>query len=142
MGEQNSCYTYFKITGNFDPDDITAKLGLYPSRQWHIGDLRKNGRSAYDFALWEYGRCNDYDVIVENQMMQTINDLIPKIQELKEIKQKYDVNFTLEVVPSIFVDNINPCLAPNRTVIEFCYHTETNMDIDLYVFASDETKSL
>ena len=137
MNEENSCYTYFMIRGNFNPFDITAILGLSPSKQWSIGDLRKNG-TEYDCALWEHGRCSDYDVLVENQMMRTIENLVPKVQELKEIKRKYDVNYTLEIVPSVYVGNISPCLAPSRAVIEFCYLTETEIDIDLYVFDSSE----
>ncbi len=95
--------------------------------------MRRNG-SKYDFALWEYGRCDEYDVYVENQMMDTIKDLIPNESVLQSIKEKYDVDFTLEIVPSIYVGEINPCLAPNREVIEFCYKTGTNIDIDMYVF--------
>ena len=60
MKEENRCFTYFMIRGNFDPTDITTILGLSPSTQWRIGDTRKNG-TKFDFALWEYGRCNDYD---------------------------------------------------------------------------------
>lgn len=134
---RNHCYTYFKITGDFNTDAITETIGLKPSNSWNIGDLRKNGTS-YDFALWEYGRCNDYDVYVENQMMKTIQDLIPKIDLLNNIKECYEVYFTLEIVPSIYVGDVNPCLAPNKEVIEFCYRTETNIDIDLYVFDSKD----
>ena len=71
-------------------------------------------------------------------MMQTISALVPKILELKEIKKEYDVSFTLEIVPSIYAGESAPCLAPNRAVIEFCYHTETDIDIDLYVYDSSE----
>lgn len=134
---RNHCYTYFKITGGFNPDDITKIIGLNPSKCWRIGDLRKNG-TPYDFALWEYGRCDEYDVYVENQMMKTIQDLIPKIDILRKIKELYEAYFTLEIVPTIYAGDINPCLAPNREVIEFCYKTETQIDIDLYVFDSTD----
>lgn len=50
MSEPNSCYTYFKITGDFDPDDITHLLALSPEKQWRVGDLRRNG-TVYDFAM-------------------------------------------------------------------------------------------
>ena len=52
MNTKNSCYTYFKIVGNFNPDDISALLNLTPEKSWKIGDLRRNG-TKYDFALWE-----------------------------------------------------------------------------------------
>ena len=135
--DRNSCYTYFKITGDFNPDEISQVLGLLPSKQWKIGDLRRNG-TKYDFALWEYGRCDSYDVYVENQMMKTIEGLLPKINELNKIKDKYNAYFTLEIVPSIYAGGTNPCLAPNREVIRFCYKTDTNIDIDLYIFDSTD----
>ena len=141
MREKNGCYTYFAIKGDFNPDEITRMLELTPTKQWSIGDLRRNG-TIYDFALWEFGRCEDYDIITENQMMCTIKELIPKTKILQEIKKNYNVCFVLEVVPSIYTEESTPCLAPNRAVIEFCYLTETDIDIDLYVFFdSDETEA-
>lgn len=130
---QNSCYTYFAIKGNFNPDEITEILELTPSKCWKIGDKRKDGKSNFDFALWEYGRCDHYDVITENQMMYTIADLKPKIPLLKDIKRKFDVAFVLEIVPKLYINEPTPALAPNREVVEFCYETDTDIDIDLYL---------
>lgn len=137
MSGKNSCYTYFKITGDFDPDSISAMLGLLPSKHWRIGDKRANG-TAYDFALWEFGRCDDYDVFVDNQMMRTLQPLLPKIEILKAIKTSRDVSFTLEIVPSIYVGETAPCLAPSAQVIRFCYETDTDIDIDLALFDSTD----
>lgn len=129
---KNTCYTYFKISGDFDPDVITKKLGLVPSKTWKIGDERKNG-TLYDFALWEFGRCNNYDVIVENQMHITIAPLLDKINILNEIKNELGVAYTLEIVPTVYSSNASPCLAPSLKVIDFCHATRTEIDIDLYV---------
>ena len=129
---QSSCYTYFLIRGNFDPDSITELLGLVPEKSWRIGDKRKNG-TVYDFAMWQYGTCDSYDVYVENQMLKTITPFLSKISVLKEIKQKYDVEFTLEVVPTIKSSEGVPCVAPSMEVMQFCCDTDTKIDIDLYV---------
>jgi hypothetical protein len=94
MIENNQCFTCFMIRGNFDPQDITTILELLPSKQWRIGDTKKNG-TRHGFSLWEHGHCSDYDVFVENQMMCTIEKLMPKIQELKEIKQKQPATLLL-----------------------------------------------
>ncbi|MBQ6239601.1 MAG: hypothetical protein IJK56_04460 [Firmicutes bacterium] len=64
METKNKCCTYFRIVGDFDPDDISARLGI---------------------------------------------------------------------VPEIYVDDINPCLAPSLDVIDFCHATRTEIDIDLYI---------
>ena len=138
MESNNECETYFKITGDFDPDVISEMLGLTPEKQWHIGDKRRGGRSEFEFASWQFGFCKEYDVIVENQMHRTIQPLLSKIEILKEIKKKFDVYFTLEIVPWLYAGETAPCLAPSREVIRFCYETDTSIDIDLYLFDSKE----
>ena len=129
---ENSCYTYFRITGDFDPDIITIRLGLQPDRFWKIGDKRRNG-TEYDFASWAIGRCEEYDVLTENQMHKTIAPLLDKMDLLNRIREEFDVSFTLEIVPTIYADNTTPCLAPSLKVIDFCHATRTKIDIDLYV---------
>ena len=132
MNTQNSCYTYFKIVGNFDPDHVSALLHLAPEKAWKIGDLRRNG-TKYDFALWAIGKCTEYDVMVENQMRQTLALLQDKIPLLCQIKEENQVDFFLEIVPTICPGEITPCLAPPLDVIDFCHATRTKIDIDLYV---------
>ncbi len=136
MNTRNSCYTYFKIVGNFNPDDVSELLNLTPEKTWKIGDLRRNG-TRYDFAHWEIGRCTEYNIEVENQMRKTIAVLQDKIPLLNQIRQKYDVSFYLVVVPTIYVDDINPCLAPSLDVMDFCHATRTELDIDLYIYNND-----
>lgn len=132
---RTSCYTYFRISGTFNPDDISAILCLEPDCVWRAGDPIKDGRSIYEYSSWQYGRCDKYNVYVDQMMMQTISDLIPKIDLLNKIRTLYDdIYFSLEIVPSISSrDDTTPSLSPSREVIEFCYLTNTDIDIDLYV---------
>ena len=136
MNTRNSCYTYFRIVGNFNPDDVSALLNLTPEESWKIGDLRRNG-TKYEFANWKIGKCAEYDVYVENQMRKTISMLLDKIATLNQIREENDVEFFLVIVPSIYVDDINPCLAPPLDVIDFCHATRTQIDIDMYLFNSE-----
>ena len=137
MSTRNSCTTYFRIAGNFNPDEVSKLFNLTPEKTWKIGDLRRNG-TTYDFALWEIGRCTEYDVEVENQMRKTIALLQDKIQLLNQIREENDVSFVLEIVPAIYVGDISPCLAPPLDVIGFCHATRTEIDIDMYVYNSEE----
>ena len=137
MNTRNSCYTYFTIVGNFDPDSVSLLLNLNPDQSWRAGDLRRNG-TAYDFARWSFGKCDTYDMIVANQMRKTIAPLLDKIDILNEIRYKNSVNFYLEVVPSIHSGDISPCLAPSLDVMDFCHATRTEIDIDLYVYDSED----
>lgn len=136
--ERTKCYTYFRIAGIFNPDTLSQMLGIYPEKSRKIGDIKKNG-TKYDFAVWEYGYCKDYDVIVDNQMQKTIAPLLSKTDILKEIRKKYDVNFYLEIIPEIICGETTPCLAPSLDVMKFCCDTQTEIDIDLYVEFSDNS---
>ena len=60
-------------------------------------------------------------------------ELFVKSDVLNEIKNEFDVTYTLEVVPTVYADNTSPCLAPSLKVIDFCHATRTEIDIDLYV---------
>ena len=139
MKTKNKCYTYFRIVGVFDPDVISARLGFLPNDSWKSGDRRRDG-SIYDFSCWTCGRCDEYDICVENQMRKTISCLLDKIDILNRIRSEFDVSLYLEVVPEIHIDDINPCLAPSLDVIDFCHATRTQMDVDMYICASEDKK--
>ena len=72
---KNTCCTYFRVTGDFDPDLVTERLGLQPDIFWKIGDKRRNG-TEYDFASWEIGHCEEYDVLTKNQSAKSITLLL------------------------------------------------------------------
>ena len=84
------------------------------------------------------GRCNEYEVEVEKQMRKTISSLSDKIELLNKIRSENDVSFFLEIVPTIYVGDSNPCLAPSLDIMDFCHATRTEIDIDLYVMDSND----
>lgn len=135
MNTRNSCYTYFRIVGDFNPDEVSHLLNLQPEKTWKKGDSRRDG-TKHDFAVWEIGRCDDYNPIVEEQMRKTITPLLDKVDILNIIHSDNDVSFYLEIVPTIYTDDINPCLAPSLDIIDFCHATRTEIDIDLYLYSN------
>lgn len=84
------------------------------------------------------GRCDEYDVEIANQMRKTIAVLLDKIDILNKIREENDVSFYLEIVPTIYVEDINPVLAPTLDIIDFCHATRTEIDIDMYVLSADD----
>lgn len=135
--ERTQCMTYFRITGNFDPDDITKYLRLVPESVQHIGDVRSNG-VPYDYAAWRFGTVKSHRLDTANQMMQTIDPLLTKADLLRKIKLTYDAKLTLIVVPLVRYDEPTPMLAPSPAVMRFCMETGTEIDIDLYVACPDD----
>ena len=138
--DHTDCYTYFRITGDFDAELISNMLNLKPETSWNVGDLRKDGKSRYEFSACKFNTCSDYDIDVCNQMEKTIEPLLKKVEILKQIKTTYNVNYYLVVVPKVRYDEPSPCLAPSKQVMKFCVDTDTEIDIDLYVACPDDAK--
>lgn len=132
MKTKNKCTTSFRIVGDFCPEQIASLLGVKPDMVWQKGDVRKDG-SVREFSSMELFMCEAYDVEVANQMMKTITPLIDKTDLLNQIRNKYVLSYYIEVVPTVYADDINPCLAPSLEVMDFCHATRTEIDIDLYV---------
>ena len=133
----NECYTYFRIAGEFDPDEISARLGLEPFKSRRIGDLRVDG-VPYDCAMWCVGRCDEYDFDANVQIRKTIAPLLGKTAELRAIKEEYDAVLFLEVVPTIYGGEFIPQLGPDEDVIRFCCEAGAAIDIDLYLGCEGE----
>lgn len=134
----NETITYFKIIGDFEPDDISKELCLNPCKTWKKGEKRKYlGRytkGIYNFSLWEFGRIEKVNnVFVDEQMKDTIAPLFEKIDILNQLKQKYELTYVLEVVPKLYTVINKPILSPPKKVVEFCYLTETSIDMDYYL---------
>lgn len=139
--KKTTCYTYFMIRGDFDPDEITAILGIQPVRSFRSGEpvfYMKDGQKTdtgrtHQCSCWEGCRCDEYDVIISNQMEMTIEPLIPRIEQLNMIRERFDASLTLEVVPSICCEHEKPCISPSMKVIDFCSEVRADLDIDWYI---------
>ena len=136
MANKNACRTYFAIRGQFDPIEISSRLGLAPSLSWKATDLRRDGK-PYGFAYLEFGNDADYEVYTEAQLQRTIAPLRDKVDTLNAIREEYGCEFYLSIVPELYVDEIHPALAPSLDVIDFCHATRTKIDIDLYLYPNE-----
>jgi hypothetical protein len=144
-------YTYFCIESNgriednkglvafekgvFNPDDITKVLGIQPFSSWKKGDKRSNG-SQHLFSSWDAEKSDIERLDVEAQCMETIKNLKNEIPILKQIKEQYDVNYVLMIVPTIYGEE-QPLIRFNEEIIEFCYLTGTIINVDMYINSND-----
>lgn len=135
--EHNECLTYFMITGQFDPDEITRQLRMLPESVRRIGEPCRSGEKS-GHAIWRFGTQTGTSPDIARQMMRTIKPLLPKADILRKIKLIYDARLVLEVVPLVRYDERAPMLAPSLAVMRFCIETGTELDIDLYVSCPDE----
>jgi hypothetical protein len=144
--EKTNSYTYFSIESNgeigqsgfaayekgiFNPEDITALLGIQPFNSWAYGSKRKGGSKRL-FSTWDAEKSEIDRLDIEAQCRDTIKNLKNRIPQLNQIKEQYDVNFVLMVVPVIYGEE-PPSMGFNEEVIEFCYLTGTTIQVDMYI---------
>jgi len=146
--EETSCYSYFSIGSNgvrkdglgfvanensiFDPDYISDKLAIQPFDIHRKGAARKYGVGPYPSSGWSALKQTEPVFYVNEQCLKIVRELREKIPLLLEIKQEFDVFFCLEIVPYSY-NGQTPAITFDREVIEFCYLTGTEIDVDLYV---------
>ena len=151
--ELTHSYTYFSIVsqgelgtyghesserGVFDPDEVTQILGIEPFRKFKQGEYRKNvvpntPQAKYRFSRWSGEKSEVARYEANEQCLDTIKHLKHKIPELLEIKKHYQVYFYLSVVPHIFNEE-SPSIHFDKSVIEFCYLTGTEIVVDTCVY--------
>ncbi len=150
--EKTKCYSYFNITSagefrsvggkygfaafensGFDPDEITGMLGIAPFQKWKIGEPFQNGKGIYRFSTWACCRQEQPAMSAEEQCLNIVHFLTPYIPKLKTVKQKYNVDFTIMIVPHVYHEQC-PILNVSKEIIEFCYLTGTEIAFDMYIY--------
>lgn len=142
-----NCYSYFAICSNgvldyyngfiaaensdFGPDSITEALGIIPFDTAKKGTPRKSGRGLYPFSRWCGCKQTEPKIDVYEQCLKIVRELKPLIPVLSELKKKYNIQYTIQSVPSIYNDS-TPIVCFDSEIIEFCYLTGTEIGVDMY----------
>ncbi len=82
---------------------------------------------------FEIGRNENSNVDINEMLRVTINDFINQESFFKNLKNKYDVNIYLEVVPYLGED-YKPILSIEKDIIKFLYLSEIEFDMDYYIY--------
>lgn len=119
---------------NFDCVAITAALGIQPRRAWHQGEPSglPDGR-PYRLSSWSGCMQTEPTLDAGEQCLHIVRQLQGKIDTLNALRQQYDLQFTLQIVPTMNPDDSTPALYFDREIIDFCYRTGTEIDVDVYV---------
>jgi hypothetical protein len=141
--EVSDSYVYFALQGDdFDPEEITKLIGISPSESWRKGDKGKF-KSTLEFSCWKLSTSKGQEYMwIDKLVNEIIQKLYDKIDIIKELKAKYQLDSVLEIVMEIDVnpENTTPSLGHDLKTIEFLYRTGTKTDIDIYRFDSAKNK--
>lgn len=124
------------FSGRFNPDDITAEVGLEPTCVWRTGEKRRYG-GTYTFDNWTIstGRIRSLDV------QKIVRDLLDRIYrkkyELSGISKKYDLDLVLSCVIYLTAEE-SPSLHLDPETIARLSEMKIVIDIDLYCLCDSD----
>lgn len=152
MEKQTSCYSYFSICSNgriengtgfiangnsdFDPDEVTRRLGIQPFWTAKMGTPRRSGHGISPFTSWDACLQKEPTLDAQEQCLGIVRALKDKIPILNQIRRETDVGFTITIVTEIHHEE-QPVLWFDREIIAFCYLTGTEIGLDQYIYGEE-----
>lgn len=122
---------YFTLIGKFDPEVISRRLTLFPTKVWRAGDIINRTLLTYKDDGWQFslGAINTLDM---DACLSSLMDVIyPLRNELKCICDIYSIKSEIAVEIEI-TKNQRPIihLMPDR--IKQISEINSELDIDVY----------
>ena len=127
-------FGYFSLSGDFDPDDISKKLGLSPTWVQRIGDPGPpdaiGPRSGAEWCL----ACTDDEYgDIADQIIMLVTTLKSKAATVAELSPKFDGRFNLVA----YLNGNYPGFFLMASIVRDL--ASLNVDLDCkYIYASDE----
>ncbi|MGK7883824.1 MAG: DUF4279 domain-containing protein [Crocosphaera sp.] len=121
----------FTITGlDFEPQNITDKLGIIPKKTWKTGDLiNPKGTIKRKHNGWVIESKLSKDNDLENHIKSLFKQLQPVWNRLQKISNNYDI----EISCVIYTDGEVPSIHLDKEIINKSKQINAEIDIDLYV---------
>ena len=140
--KRSNSYVYFALTGDdFDPNLITARIGIEPTETQRKGDQGKY-KPKLSFSSWKLSTEKGKEsIFLDNLVTEIIDQLYEKIEVINQLKKEFKLSSVLEIVMDIDInaEQTTPALGHDLNVIEFLYKTKTRTDVDIYRYDSART---
>ena len=85
---RTNCKTYFSITGEFNPNELSDILKINRTGGHSIGENKRYGSGVYDWAGWEYGTDYVDTLSADEQAEIVINQLMHKVDRMVDFNIK------------------------------------------------------
>ena len=134
--KNHKCRTFFVIIGDFNAKDVLNALEVDNYEVFSKGEAYKISKRIRERDEIKIGFNENYNVDINEMIRATLKGLINKTDVLKTLKKELSIDYALVLVPEIYSDSEepNPILSLDRDIIEFLYLTETDIDLDYYVY--------
>ena len=134
MIKPNEYYAYFTVVGEFDPETISARLGLMPTDFWKKGDRSEQTHLERTFSRWSLYSRLDRSAPMEKQVDDVLEQLQPSSQAVVELSA--DAKVYMQLVGYFHRDY--PGLSFEASTLFGLSGLRLGMDMDFYYMYSDK----
>ena len=133
-------YVYFALKGDdFDPAEVTARLGVAPTHTWRTGNPTRYGDRRWQCSGWKLETPKGADPLdLDKSVTAIVAQLEDRTAAIVAVKAQFGLASVLEIVLYVDVneDAFTPALGHDLRTIDFLYHTRTTTDVDIYRYDS------
>ncbi|WBA44381.1 DUF4279 domain-containing protein [Hymenobacter canadensis] len=133
-------YVYFALKGDtFDPAEVTARLGVVPTRTWQKGDPTTYGNRQWQYSGWQLSTAIGTEPLdIDRLVTEIVGQLHDRTEAIVSVKEQFGLESVLEIILYIDVNEeaSTPALGHDLQTIDFLYHTRTITDVDIYRYDS------
>src|ERR1700722_4018300 len=133
MTEPNEQYAYFTITGEFDPAEISKRVGVTPTEAWVKGGINPRTQVERKFSRWSLYSRLEKSCALEVHVADVINQLETRKSEFVEVSSQHGAKMQLV---AYFKTNY-PGLHLERKLVESLAKYGLSIDFDFYYLYSD-----
>ena len=123
---------YLRLSGEFDPQNLTELIGVTPSYQRQIGAISERTKRAYLSSEWQIGTGK----VMTFDMEEVVQILLDKIGLYKDVIAQVALSKDLSVSLVVVVDctsSNKPALTLSPRQIQWLASVNAALDIDLYI---------
>jgi hypothetical protein len=137
----NEGYVYFGLRGGFNPDDLTARLGITPTSSCAQG-AKNPERGIPKTSQWQLSteRIVAEYIDVYELSEKIVIQLEPFAARIKDAISELDLYAVLEVVLYFSTDDevSTPAIGFSKRVLTFLATINASIDIDTYILPNTE----
>jgi len=133
MSKENEQYAYITVVGDFNPEAITARVGLKPSEAWIKGERNERTHRERKFSRWSLKSRLKLSASLEDHVKDVLEQALPKAEQFRQVGNEYQVGVQLV---GYFYDDY-PGFAVDQDSISGLARLNVGIDCDFYYLYSD-----
>ncbi|MCQ4637782.1 DUF4279 domain-containing protein [Anaerovorax odorimutans] len=122
-----------RIMGDeYDPQKVTQKLNIQPTDTWRMGDYIRKTNLKFNYTGWLYSTGEEETLHINTQLRKIESLFLPKTDMLCELKERYLLDFSFDIVISICNHKI-PVIYFESPFTQLVAKLDARIDFDIYV---------